>query len=95
MAFDYSTQRGAFRREQVNPTRFYERRGSLTLPDRPSSFCSPANLDASANYINILLTTYGYPVPLNFKSNDPIDACKVVNCLYQVLKDKKVQTMTL
>ncbi|ORY96305.1 Afadin and alpha-actinin-binding-domain-containing protein [Syncephalastrum racemosum] len=58
-------------------------------PSEENSFCSPANLDASANYVNILLTTYGYPVPLNFKSNDPNDACKVVNCLYQVLKDKK------
>ncbi|KAL0088033.1 Afadin and alpha-actinin-binding-domain-containing protein [Phycomyces blakesleeanus] len=54
-----------------------------------SGFCTPANLASSANHVNIQLTAQGYPVPLVFKSNQPEDACKIINCLHDLLQDKK------
>ncbi|KAG2229306.1 hypothetical protein INT48_005343 [Thamnidium elegans] len=52
-------------------------------------FCTTDSLEASSNYINILLTSYGYPVPLVFNSTQAEDKCKIVNCLYSLLNDRK------
>ncbi|KAI9025765.1 Afadin and alpha-actinin-binding-domain-containing protein [Phycomyces nitens] len=56
---------------------------------RKDGFCTPVNLASSANHVNIQLTAQGYPVPLIFQSNQPEDACKIVNCLHDLLQDKK------
>ncbi|KAL7310250.1 hypothetical protein PS15m_009771 [Mucor circinelloides] len=52
-------------------------------------FCTPDSLAASSNYINILLTSYGYPIPLDFDSTEADDKCRIVNCLYTLLNDRK------
>ncbi|CEP11194.1 hypothetical protein [Parasitella parasitica] len=52
-------------------------------------FCTPDSLAASSNYINILLTSYGYPVPLDFNTTHTEDKCRIVNCLYALLNDRK------
>lgn len=53
-------------------------------------FCTPDSLEASSNYLNILLTTYGYTVPLVFDSTEVEEKCKIVNCIYALLQDRKV-----
>ncbi|KAI9474267.1 MAG: Afadin and alpha-actinin-binding-domain-containing protein [Benjaminiella poitrasii] len=52
-------------------------------------FCTRDSFDASSNYVNILLTSYGYPVPLVFDSVEIEDKCKIVNCIYSLLNDRK------
>ncbi|KAI8984185.1 Afadin and alpha-actinin-binding-domain-containing protein [Mycotypha africana] len=52
-------------------------------------FCTNDSFDASANYLNTLLTSYGYPVPLIFDSDDIKHKCKIVNCIYSLMNDKK------
>lgn len=52
-------------------------------------FCTPDSLGASSNYINIMLTSYGYSVPLVFDSTDVDEKCKIVNCIYTLINDRK------
>ncbi|GAA5812034.1 hypothetical protein MFLAVUS_005483 [Mucor flavus] len=52
-------------------------------------FCTTDSLEASSNYINILLTSYGYPVPLVFNSTQAEDKCRIINCLYSLIRDRK------
>ncbi|KAI9348347.1 hypothetical protein BD770DRAFT_164807 [Pilaira anomala] len=61
----------------------------LTETHEIEQFCTVDSLDASSNYINILLTSYGYPVPLVFDSTASEDKCKIVNCIYSLLRDRK------
>ncbi|KAI8372837.1 Afadin and alpha-actinin-binding-domain-containing protein [Radiomyces spectabilis] len=58
-------------------------------PIPATTFCTTDNFASSANYINLLLTARGYPVPLVFKSDQVEDACKIINCLHQLLQDGK------
>ncbi|KAI9494864.1 Afadin and alpha-actinin-binding-domain-containing protein [Zychaea mexicana] len=56
--------------------------------NKKEEFCTVSNFDSAANYINLMLTAEGYPVPLKFKSNDDQDACKIINCFEAVITDK-------
>ncbi|KAG1458702.1 hypothetical protein G6F46_002169 [Rhizopus delemar] len=57
--------------------------------DIVENFCTPDSLDASVNYINLLLTSYGYPVPVVVNSSEPEDHCKTINCIYALINDRK------
>ncbi|CAO3649908.1 unnamed protein product [Mucor hiemalis] len=52
-------------------------------------FCTPDSFAASSNYINILLTSYGYSVPLVFNSTNKDEQCKIVNCIYTLINNRK------
>ncbi|KAI7855460.1 Afadin and alpha-actinin-binding-domain-containing protein [Circinella umbellata] len=58
-------------------------------------FCRSTNFDSAANYVNMILTAEGYPVPLQFKNNNEQDACKIVSCFEVILNDKKRLTQTI
>ncbi|KAG2201268.1 hypothetical protein INT47_006771 [Mucor saturninus] len=74
----------------LDPRSFDDPMSPTTLKyNEAEQFCSLDSLEASSNYINILLTTYNYPVPLVFNSRSPDDQCKIVNCLYALLQDRK------
>ncbi|KAI8077799.1 Afadin and alpha-actinin-binding-domain-containing protein [Halteromyces radiatus] len=47
------------------------------------------SIEVKANYVNLLLTAYGYPVPLIFDSKDENDIMKVLDCFQMVLQDIK------
>ncbi|ORX61787.1 hypothetical protein DM01DRAFT_1332366 [Hesseltinella vesiculosa] len=42
-----------------------------------------------ANYVNLQLTAYGYPVPLIFDSKDNRDTLQIINCMQLMLQDIK------
>ncbi|KAI8146679.1 Afadin and alpha-actinin-binding-domain-containing protein [Fennellomyces sp. T-0311] len=67
---------------------FYNSFDNAIPQDQSESFCRSSNFNSALNYVNLQLTAQGYPVPLVFHSNDQ-DACKIVNCLEAILKDKK------
>ncbi|CEJ00132.1 hypothetical protein RMCBS344292_14198 [Rhizopus microsporus] len=62
---------------------------SLAFRYETESFCTPETLGTSVNYVNLLLTSYGYPVPIVVDSSDPEDKCKIINCIYALINDRK------
>ncbi|CAO3612844.1 unnamed protein product [Cunninghamella blakesleeana] len=50
---------------------------------------STRQIDAKANYINLLLTANGYPVPIIFKDPNELDTIKLLDCFQTVLQDIK------
>ncbi|KAI8343887.1 Afadin and alpha-actinin-binding-domain-containing protein [Chlamydoabsidia padenii] len=56
-----------------------------------SSSSTSRSIDVKANYVNLLLTAYGYSAPLIFNSNDGNDVIKVLDCFQTVLQDIKAQ----
>ncbi|KAI8989490.1 Afadin and alpha-actinin-binding-domain-containing protein [Pilobolus umbonatus] len=55
--------------------------------------CTPDSIDSSSNHLNMLLTSYGYPVPLIFQSTDTADNCKIINCMFNILSDRQKDAM--
>ncbi|SAM08002.1 hypothetical protein [Absidia glauca] len=56
----------------------------------PSSSATHS-IDVKANYVNLLLTAYGYSAPLIFNSGDEKDVVDVLECFQTVLQDIRAQ----